>query len=659
MAAQTAADHLNQTSLLRFIAVLALVLAAHATLLPGWELAVIVAVLAWRAAAARHQWPLPHWSLRTAITLAVFAGVYFSFGQRINGQEPGTALICLMAALKLLEMRSRRDVMVTVFLMYFILLTHFLFSQEIWTILYLFACALAITALLVDVNHAGEPLPLRAAFGVGSRMVAYAVPLMLIFFVLFPRIPGPLWGLPSDAGGSTSGISDEMSPGDISKLVNSEEVAFRVQFFGAVPRARELYWRGPVMSHFDGRAWSQGPSGYADLKVQAALIGKPYSYEITLEPHPGRWLFALDLPDPRSTGLPRGSSVSATFQLLSLGIVRQRTVYQLQSYPQYHAEVELNPYTRRENLRLPRNYNPRAVALAKGWRAQGLDDLGIVNAVLNRFRSENYVYTREPPKLGRNSVDEFLFDTREGFCEHYAAAFSFLMRAADIPARVVAGYQGAELNDVGDYYVVRQSNAHAWTEVWLPEQGWVRVDPTSAVAPDRVESSQGAIAERQGAFSLARMQYWAEARWDWANQQWNRWVLGFGPELQQDLMRALGIVDWGQMVLLLTVLVVGVLGMVSLTLLRQFAPARNHDQALRLWRKSARWLNRHGVVQRPHEGPSDFVARLEREQPELAPTMRRVLRAYLQLRYLEEPAPALHEELAAAVGELKITGAMS
>lgn len=284
---QTAADYLNQVTLLRFIGVLALVLSAHAVRVPVWELVVVAAVLVWRALAARRQWRLPHWSVRTAITLGVFGGIWASYG-KIGAQDPGTALLVAMAAIKLLEMRSRRDVMVTVFLMYFILLTHFLYSQEIWTVAYLFACAVAITALLVDVNHAGEPLPLRAAAGIGGRMVGVALPVMLILFVLFPRIPGPIWGLPADAGGSLSGISEEMAPGDISKLVKSEEVAFRVEFERAPPPANRLYWRGPVMSQFDGRRWSQRFGLLDTAPAAVTAVGAAIDYEITLEPHSGQ-----------------------------------------------------------------------------------------------------------------------------------------------------------------------------------------------------------------------------------------------------------------------------------------------------------------------------------------------------------------------------------
>ncbi|MGH8538961.1 MAG: transglutaminaseTgpA domain-containing protein, partial [Stenotrophobium sp.] len=524
-------DYLNQRSLLRLITVLALVIAPHVLHLPLWETLLIGAVMGWRVLAALRQWPLPRTIPRAVITFASFGGVYASF-HGISGQSAGTALLCVMAALKLLEMRARRDVMIVVLLMYFILVTHFLFSQEIWTVAYLLASAVAITALLMDCNHTGESLPAGMLLRRGGIMVAQALPLMLMMFILFPRIPGPLWGIPSDTGAGRSGLSDSMMPGDIENLILSDAVAFRVRFVGKAPPPDQRYWRGPVFDFFDGRGWKPSAASQWMRPDSATFSGEATGYQIILEPTQQKWLFALDLPTLAT--LPSGMALHGAYVLMADKPVRERLMYQLRSYPHYQLQAQLNPAERAVTLQLPFRSDPRARALAQQWRDQNPGDAQIVQRALAMYRSEPFYYTLHPPKLGADSVDEFLFDTRRGFCEHYASSFTFLMRAAGIPARVVTGYQGGEKNEVGGYYIVHQYDAHAWSEVWLAGQGWVRVDPTAAVAPNRVEqglASALTAAEGLPGFLTRRSQILIDlsARWDWVNDRWNRWVLAYGP----------------------------------------------------------------------------------------------------------------------------------
>ncbi|HSW11540.1 MAG TPA: DUF3488 and transglutaminase-like domain-containing protein [Solimonas sp.] len=660
MKSASAADYLHQTSLLRLLAVLALVLSAHVPTLPSWEVILLGAGLGWRALASLRQWPLPRPWLRSVIVLLVFAGVFASYG-RINGQQPGTALLVAMAVMKVLEMRSRRDVMVTVFLMYFILLTHFLHSQEMWTAIYLLVCAVTITALLVDVNHPGQALPLRRSVEIGGRMVALSVPLALVFFVLFPRIPGPLWGLPVDAGGggaSRSGMSSEMAPGDISEMILSERTAFRVSFLDTVPPPRQRYWRGPVLDQFDGRAWKGSAMSQGIRKPEARLESSAISYQVIMEPHRGPWLFALDLPDPGL--LPPKTFIASEYQMMRGGNVNETLLYKLRSHTRYVLQAELPPMVRRVNLGLPKGFNPQAAELARQLREQHGEPEAIVQAVLQKFRKEKFVYTLRPPRLGRDSVDDFLFRTQRGFCEHYSSSFTYLMRAAGIPARVVTGYQGGEQNLLGDYYTVRDADAHAWSEVWYEGRGWVRIDPTSAVAPNRIErgisEALGAdeglpdFLDRSGGASLRiRLQ----AQWDWLDSQWNRWVLGYGPELQQEFLQRFGIRDWSGMILALTVIATTLLSVIGLLLLRQFAPARNEDLAVRLWHRAQRRLLKAGIAQRPTEGVRDFAERVSLEHPEFASTVQRAADAYLKLRYLEGESPALQAELTQAVKAIR------
>lgn len=638
MTATSVSSYLHVNTLLRLLAVLLLVLAPHFARLPWWETAAVLAVLAWRAWAARRHFTMPGKLVRAALTLAAFAAVFASYG-RINGQNAGVALLVVMTALKLTELDQRRDVMVTVFLMYFLCTTHFLFSQEIWTLAYLLLAVVAVTTVLIESSHAGEPLPTKVALRRGGALVLQALPLMLLMFLLFPRVPGPLWGLPSDAGAARSGLSDRMAPGDIAALIMSDELAFRVQFDGSAPTQNQLYWRGPVFWDFDGREWSEGgPVFNGPYPVE--LRGEPVGYEVTLEPNRTTWLFALDAVDQRQ--LPPDSVVTVDGRLLSKRVLRERIVYRAVSYPTYRAAAELPEVHRRMSTRLPRgNRNPQAVALAQRWRAEGRDDAAIIDAALRMFREQNFVYTLQPPILESvDPVDEFLFGTRRGFCEHYASAFATLMRAADIPARVVTGYQGGSRNVFGDFYQVRQSDAHAWTEVWLDARGWVRVDPTAAVAPNRVERNlQSALGESNEELPSALRRSGSDlllqlgARWDWVNARWNQWVLGYGPDTQKELLGRFGLDNWRDLMLAMIVAIALVTGAMGLLALRRALPRMTEDEPLRLWRQATRRLARDGLIQRPQEGPRTFVARVLEDRPELRATLEPLLAAYLAARY--------------------------
>lgn len=647
-------DYLTRVSIMRLLAVMLLVLAPHAMNIRKWMVLFVLCVLGWRWLAAVRQWALPPTLPRALLTLLAGVGVYASFGS-INGQNAGTALLVLMTALKLLEMRSRRDVMVTVILLYFVLVTHFLFSQELWTILYLLVCAVAITAFLIEANHSGDPLPLKQTLRMGSKMVALALPLMLVMFVLFPRIPGPLWGLPADSGAERSGLPDSMSPGNIAKLILSEEISFRVKFEGAAPPMRERYWRGPVFDQFDGRSWKSGERFVQDGKPEATYEGQPIQYEVTLEPTRTSWLMALDLPSP--SAVPLNAYINSDHQLVLRTAVRDRMLYRTASYPRYQLQPDLLPRQRAQHLRLPRYGNVGTHTLAQNWRAEGLNDEQIIARALRMYRDEPFYYTLQPPALGEDSIDDFLFRTRKGFCEHYASSFVFLMRAANIPARVVTGFHGGEKNEFGDYYIVRQSDAHAWSEVWLEGSGWRRVDPTAQVAPERIENGiSGSLGAELPAFlnrSSGSVWLTLNARWDWVNNKWNSWVLAYGPELQAEFLSKFGIEDWSGMIVALTIIGMIMLALIGGLMLRQFRPADTSDAALKLWKRALKILARQGLAQRPHEGPQHFALRVAEEEPHLAAPMQLLVQAYLNARYLQDESPERLHALKQAVTQLK------
>lgn len=655
---------LPRVTVLRLLAVLAVVLAPHVAHVPPWVSGLAAAALAWRAAVALRGWRLPGRLVRALLAAVGLAAVYASFG-RISGQTAGVALLVVMTALKLTELRGRRDATVLVFLMYFLLITHFLFSQEPWTAAFLLTCAVLITWVLIAIHRdlpgrqtgdspVHDAFPSAGDLRLATVMIGQSLPLMLVMFVLFPRIPGPLWGLPADSGAAVSGLADSMAPGDIERVVKSDAVAFRVRFDGPVPPPRARYWRGPVFAFFDGRRWTPGRRPPA-APATVHLLGAPYRYEITLEPDRQRWLFALDLPDPAS--LPADAQVDADAVLLAAKRVDQRRLYRLRSYTRYRLQPHLPAALRETFLQLPLTGDPRARRLAGDWRRRFADDRDVIDAALRWFRDGGFRYTLHPPPLGRDPVDDFLFHTRAGFCEHYASAFTFLMRAAGIPARVVTGYQGGELNPVGDYLVVRESDAHAWSEVWLTSAGWVRVDPTAAVAPSRIQDGiDAALAGSAGlpdyldAARTAAWRYALEARWDWLNAQWNRWVLAYGPELQQRLLARLGLMNWRDAILALTAAIGLLLAAIGTTVIYGARPRRETDAALQLWQQALQRLARLGIQPQPAEGPRDFAIRAAGLHPELAGALQALSDAYLRCRYLGRPALS---ELAAAVAALK------
>lgn len=622
---------------LRLIAVVALVCAPHFLRIPAWIGLFATAVLLWQALAAWRAWPPPGRLLRLGMALLAFAGVYASFG-RVNGLEAGVALLMAMLALKLTETRNHRDVMVLLGLCYFVLITHFLFSQAIVMALYLGVAAWLITACFLDANHPQGPLALRTALRSGASLLAQALPVAALLFVLFPRIPGPLWGLPADAGveEGQSGLSETMEPGSISSLVLTDEIAFRVRFDEEAPPASQRYWRGPVLWFFDGRQWRIGRTAEnLPAPDDTEWLGQPHGYELTLEPHGGHWLPALDMPR-RGPGNPDAGAA-----LRDQDRVRDRRLYRAVSHTAYRLQPQASAAVRTAALQLPVSGNPRARDLAAEWRAAGLEPREIVEAALQRFREAPYRYTLQPPIVrGADRVDGFLFDTRAGFCEHYAGAFTFLMRAAGVPARVVTGYQGGERNALGDYLIVRSSDAHAWTEVWLAGRGWVRVDPTGAVSPERIESGLGAsLSPEERPAHLFRegmaLRYRLEMAWDLINAGWDRWFLAYGPELQRDFLSRFGLPDLRSMILALTGTLTAMLALIGAFLLWQARPRGVRDPVQAAWLRFCRTLERAGVERRADEGPRDFAARAAAAHPRQAVTIRRIAALYAALRYRE------------------------
>ncbi len=618
-----------------------MVIAPHAEHLPLWVSSLCAGLLLWRTYLAYSGKALPKRWLLALITFAGTVGIVIEFNT-LFGREASVTLLVLLATLKLMELHKARDAMVLIYLACFIIITNFFYSQSIPTALYLLATMMVVVATWVHLQ--AQSIALKPRLRIAAVLLLQAIPLMLILFILFPRVPGPLWGLPQDAY-SSSGLDDKMSPGSLSRLILSEAVAFRVTFNDKPPRRNQMYWRGPVLWYFDGRTWTPGTTVLA-LAPKFTELDQAIDYVVTLEPHNKPWLFALDVPDKLSVP----ATLTFDFQLLNNAPVNTRLRYAARSNLVYHANLQEAPRPLQRGLQLPKQFNPRARQLAAEWRASNKDDVAIVNTALSYFNKQNFVYTLEPPPLDVNTVDDFLFTTKQGFCEHYASSFVFLMRAANIPARVVTGYLGGEFNDVGNYYIVRQSDAHAWAEVWLAGQGWVRVDPTGAIAPDRVQRSLSAAVSNNAALPfMARNppQWMRDLRFnlDTLANQWNQWVLGYDTERQFAFLMRLGMesVTWQKMALNMMSGLGIVIALFSLYMLRHLF-TQQPDKVQAAWLKLCRRLTKAGLPRAAHEGAQDYAARVAASRPELAEAILDLATRYISLRY-----GAMNDELAQRV----------
>ncbi len=612
------------------LAVIAWVIAPQVPYLPGWTSAFAAGVLLWRGLLTWQGRPLPgRWLTGALLVLAV--GLTLATFRTIVGREAGVTLIVVLLALKTLELRARRDAMVVFFLGFFTLLSCFFVSQSLATAAAMLVALLGLLTALVNAHlPVGRP-PLALSLRMAARLMLLGAPVMLALFLLFPRM-APLWGMPGDEARGRSGLSNEMSIGQVASLALDDGVALRVRFDTPghrPPPQSQLYFRGPVLSVFDGRRWSAlgmprdggaGPAGFAaPPPAQLQVEGDAVRYEATLEPHRRSWLLTLDAtqaPPELPAGIRAFMSPDLSWQ--ASRPVTELLRYRAESHPRFrHGPLQytrqLQPY-----LQLPPGLNPRTRALAAQMRADPALAAGgtpaYVQAALERLRTGGYAYTLEPGVYGQDTADAFWFDVKAGFCEHIASAFVVLMRALDVPARIVTGYQGGEFNGFDDAWTVRQSDAHAWAEVWQAGQGWVRVDPTGAVSPARIGALQRLQAPR-GAFGSAMDAVIApglvqtlRAAWEAVNGRWNQWVLNYTQARQFDLLRALGVQspDWQDLGRLLA-------GLMAAAALGSTAWAawqrRRQDPWLRLLENARRRLARAGLALPAHLPPRAMAER--------------------------------------------------
>jgi transglutaminase-like putative cysteine protease len=628
------------------IAAIIVVALPHLAHVHIWISALLISIAAWRLLAAEKGWRMPTAWVRVPLVFAGLGGILWDY-HRVTGIEAGSALLLIMVALKLLETKSPRDRTVITIICFVLIFSTFLRVQAIWSIAYLFvSVALCIIALL-QTGNLQDRIPLAEASRWTARLVIQALPIMLVLFLLFPRVPGPFWALPTQTSSATTGLSDTVNPGDITALGRSDAVAFRVRFEGAVPQPAQLYWRGPVMSYFNGRSWSWQSRGLRQEDLSALpTTGPTYAYEITLEPHGRPWLLALESPVKWDYA---DGSFSLDWQLMDDNIVAERFAYRATSIANGTVPgIESDRYLQAMR-HLPAESNPRARTLARQLRGASDDDLSYLSAILDYFQQQEFIYTLTPPGLKQNPVDQFLFETRAGFCEHYASAFAVLARAGGIPTRLVTGYLGAEKNPLSDYWIVRQSDAHAWTEVWIDNK-WRRYDPTAAVAPGRINFGMDSAIPEAGRSPVFRMRHSPLLSemvlgMDAMNAAWDQWVLAFGPDTQLAILAKLGIKRPNFRHLLLATVVACALFFAALAWYLAHPTATPTDPPLRLYLKFCTKLTR---VFRPKylaEAPSDYADAAIAAHPQLKSKIGGIMELYIALRYENSDSDAALNKL--------------
>jgi transglutaminase-like putative cysteine protease len=628
---------------------LALVLAPQARMLPVSISLLLLALLGWRWLLWRRRAPLPSRAILAAAAVLVLGIAAALIWQDGGGtmRDLAVAMLGAFVVLKLLECHSLADATLVTQLSFYLLLTLYLSDQPFWLALYSVAIGAWVLRNWLLLHHP-EARGRLAIWPLLGRMALIGLPWALVLFVLFPRLERPLWQLPPSAPMSRTGISDVMRPGSVGQLVRSTEVALRAEIDGDAPPSGALYWRALVLWQFDGASWLPMPQRQQSTTpaqpsppVGARQAGN-VDYTVTLEPSQQRWLFTLDRGVAVSSNV--NARVSADGEYFLATPVDQRIRYKARS-TLMPAPEPLSARTRSLALSLPPG-NARARDLAARWAGSYADPAQRVQAALRLFASAPFGYTLRPPPLGMEQIDSFLFDTHRGFCEHYASSFVFLMRAAGVPARVVAGYLGGEYNPIGRHYIVRQADAHAWAEVWLDGRGWVRVDPTSAVAPSRVEQGLDAAlgGQESGVWSPGQEGSWLRnLRWayDGLTYTWQRWVLQYDHRQQERLFG-----EWLPGISVAQGLACGLAALSLLALVPLWLRRRRLDPVEASYAQVCRMLARHGCERGAAEGPQAFAQRAAARLPHAASAIHAFIGIYIGLRYGAMPEGRRTTELA-------------
>lgn len=622
--------------------------------MPPGVLLIALAPLTWRILGELKNWPaLPPVGRFAALGVALLVLV-MSYGN-VFGRSAAVSLLTVMLSMKLLETYRLRDARVVVSFSLFLCATQFLFGQGVLMPLYGVAVITTAMIALAHLQRREAFAPRRdvpalgpsvfAELGFSFRILALALPAALALFLLFPRWASPLWGVPEASLDSRTGLSDSMSPGSIQQLFIDDTPAFRVEFSTPIPSQSALYWRGPVLWDYDGRQWeSSFWSRNIEARERPEATEASHRYMVQLEPNERNWLFALDYP----TTVPDETRLTMDYQLLRKKPVTQLYRYDMVSNPNFADSLQISGVLRSAALQLPEGLNSRTRELVTQWRATIEDDRALAERVLRHFNEEPFHYTLDAPLLGVNAVDDFLFRTRSGYCEHYASSFTVMMRMAGVPARVVTGYQGGWYNEFGDYVLIRQSDAHAWSEIWLEGEGWTRVDPTAAVSPLRVqEGSLGALSDPRHMLDFDWVRRVRNGV-DVVQRTWNNWVIDFGAAEQARLFKPLGVRHLDAKGLMAALF--GVIAVLSVVLmpfiLRTQGPMRR-GPLQSTWLKFIRRLEKAGVRWRPSMGAMAVAGEAGSKLPDDAAEIQRIAALYNRYRYA--PSPPTLQELKQAI----------
>jgi len=636
---------------------LALVMSPHISRFPGWSIALIIILFLWRLMCINHKNRLlPKW-LVFVIGIFSFVGIYFYFGTPF-GKTAGSAILSILLALKLHESHTTRDYMLLISLSFFIIVTNFLFSQSIPSVLFMLFSIIVLITSLLSINQGGAPLSIKYKLKFASKTLLQAIPLMLIMFIFFPRISGPLWKLPNEKPTAQTGLSDTMSPGNISSLIQSNAVAFRVNFDDAIPAHTKLYWRALVLWYFDGNTWEQGKYNRSPLPDLYSISNDETRYTVTMEPHQKYWLYALDLP----ANVPGDIQLTNNYTLRSQHKITSLYQYQIVSVLDSYTRSPISPWEESAGLKIPLNTNPKTMQLGKDLAQQYQDRHEIINHVLRLFNQQNFHYTLKPPLTpGFNSVDQFLFNTKRGFCEHYASSFTLLMRAAGIPARVVVGFQGGTINPLNKVITVRNSDAHAWSEVWINGKGWVRIDPTAAIAPQRIEKNLDSAldADEVRPFHMQFNSGFIKDilfYWDAVDNQWNQWVVGYDQEFQQQLLNKIfnKDIDLSESLAYMMISITLLILIISVFIIKPWKKQKI-DPVVKVYNDFCRKLALTGITRKPHEGPLDFANRAIEKLPQYKDSITLITRLYTRLRYEPSHNSKQFEQFKYHTGKFKAT----
>jgi transglutaminase-like putative cysteine protease len=597
------------------------------------------------------------WKL--VLVVLILSLLFFGYGS-VRGIEPGVSLIVMLTSIKILEAHTAREFHIMVMVAWVLCLCGFFLSQSLAIALCLL---IAFTLLLVALIqfHRGSSSAFWPPVRTAGKLLAQAAPLIILLFLFFPRVTTGLRFQIAPQRGSSAGFSDRLSPGSVSSLANSSEVAFRAEFpDGKIPPLSAMYWRGVVMRHGEGLEWEAlNPPAALPRISQGPPHGEAIRQWITIEPHEARWMFALDWP----VNSPSGAMLAPGNYLWSSQPIHKPRRYEVASYPEI-PNNRLHSREREPLLQVPASISPAVRALAQSWMAEKAEPRAIVNKALEFFRTQGFQYSLSPGAYGKNDLDEFLFHRRLGFCEHYAASFATLMRLAGIPARVVTGYLGGEYNEIGRFFLVRQADAHAWCEVWFPDTGWQRVDPTAVVAADRVNLGFNYFLERRGAAAgqlnntqsalakkLAGWPIFARARlgWQTLSYTWDTRVLSFDGDEQESFFASVGMAGHGPIFLIVGIVVIAI---ALLTLYAGWTRWRTRpcgDRVKIMYESFCRKAAKLGAPRNPAEGPLDFSHRATCLLPNDSERIRSIAKAYIALRYASAPDPTTLEQFAKEV----------